>query len=372
MSEIWNHLVLVAGLLLLSGFFSGSETALFSLSRAKRQKLAASGDPTSKLILQLLKQPRRLIATILVGNELVNISLGAVAARLGEEKLTMFGHVTAQILTTLAVLPLILLVGEITPKSIALKVSEHWARWAVRPIALFAWIAAPMRWLVRGISEVVLVILRARPPTRDDALREQEFRALVDVGSEEGELKATERRLIHNVFEFGDKTVAEVMTPGTKMFALSYDLPMARLVAEVTRQRFSRIPIYRGPRDNIVGILLAKDLVGYSHGQWRVARTLGDLLHPPFYVPKTTKLDHIFRQMQRRKTHLALVVDEYGRTVGLVTMEDLLHELFGALVDEKAPSASGERASDGKDIKEEVGGQSSETPPGPPEGGPLS
>jgi putative hemolysin len=329
------RLALLAALLLLAGFFSGSETALFSLSRAKRQKLAAAGDSTGRLILRLLSKPRRLIATILVGNELVNISLSAVATTLGGHTFGRFGRPVTEILTTLAILPVLLLFGEITPKSIAIKTSEGWSRLAGPPIALFAWIAAPLRWLVQGASSVLLYAIGSRPPARDEGLKEEEFRALVDVGSEEGELEATERQLIHNVFEFGDKTVAQVMTPASRMFALPFDLPMARIVEEVTRQRFSRIPIYRVRRDNIVGVVMAKDLVGYARGQWRGARTLGDLLHQPFYVPKTTKLDRLFRQMQGRKTHLALVVDEYGRTIGVVTMEDLLEELFGAIVDEK-------------------------------------
>jgi putative hemolysin len=339
MRDAPTRLILLGLLILVSAFFSGSETALFSMSRAKRQKLAATGDPTSRLILRLLAKPRRLIATILVGNELVNISAGAVAAGLGEQTLGQFGRTAAEVLTTLLLLPFVLLVGEITPKSIAVKASEGWARIAARPIALFAWVCAPLRWLVRGLSEVLLLLLGGRPPQSDEGLREEEFRALVDVGSEEGELAQTERQLIHNVFEFGDKTVAQVMTPAAKLFALSYDLPMARLVEEVVRQRFSRIPVYRGRRDNIVGVLLAKDLVGYARGQWRGARTLGDLLRPPFYVPKTTKLDRLFRQMQRRKTHMALVVDEYGRTIGVVTMEDLLEELFGAIAEPAGASA---------------------------------
>jgi CBS domain containing-hemolysin-like protein len=347
-----QRIVLLCALILLSGFFSGSETALFSLSRAKRQKLAAGGDGTSRLILRLLGKPRRLIATILVGNELINVASGAVAARLGEDALGHHGLMTAEIVTTLCLLPIILLVAEITPKSIALKTGEMWSRVAARPIALFAWIAAPLRLLVQGISSVLLFLVRARPPARDEGLKEEEFRALVDVGSEEGELERTERQLIHNVFEFGDKTVAQVMTPSGKMFALSYDLPMARLVEEVTRQKYSRIPIYRGRRDNIVGVLLAKDLVGYARGLWRGARTLGDLLRQPFYVPKTTKLDRLFRQMQGRKTHLALVVDEYGRTVGVVTMEDLLEELFGEIADEKDLSLPREKADLTPPVKE--------------------
>src|SRR5262245_40655527 len=295
-----QRLILLGALLFLSGFFSGSETALFSLSRAKRQKLAAANDGTSRRILRLLGKPRRLIATILVGNELVNISSGAVAARLGEDVFSRYGLLPAEIITTLCLLPIILLVGEITPKSIALKIGESWAGVAARPSALFAWIVSALRLLVQGLSSMLLFLVRARPPARDEGLKEEEFRALVDVGSEEGELEQTERQLIHNVFEFGDKTVAQVMTPSPKIFAVSYDLPMARLVQEVTRQRVSRIPVYRGRKDNIVGVLLAKDLVGYARGHWRSVRTLGDLLRAPFYVPKSTKLDRLFRQMQRR------------------------------------------------------------------------
>jgi putative hemolysin len=352
------RLVLLGALVLVSAFFSGSETAVFSLSRAKRQKLAASDKPTDRRILNLLAKPRRLIATILVGNELVNIAAGAVATRLGERHFGGYGKIAAEVITTLLLLPLVLLIGEITPKSIALKVSEQWASVAARPIALFAWIIAPLRWLVRGLSEFFLWILRARPPARDEGLREEEFRALVDVGSEEGELEATERRLIHNVFEFGDKTVAQVMTPAERIFALSYGLPMARLVDLVMQQRVSRIPIYRGRRDNVVGVLMAKDLIGYSRGLWRGA-TLGQLLRPPFYVPKTTKLDRLFRQMQRRKTHLALVVDEYGRTVGLVTMDDLLGELFSAIAEDQPAAPPPARAAEGS-------GPQPDTDPGTP------
>src|SRR5262249_56798230 len=170
------------------------------------------------------------------------------------------------------------------------------------------------------------------------AIDEAEFRALVDVGSEEGTLEAAERRLIHNVFAFGDRTVAEIMTPVKKVVSLSYDLPIARLVAEVARAGFSRIPIHRGRKEDIIGILFAKDLVGTSTGRLK-GRSVKDLLHPPMYVPKTTKCDRLFREFQRKRTHLALVVDEYGRLVGLGTMGDLLIALFGT-----PPAPAGEAA----------------------------
>jgi putative hemolysin len=164
-----------------------------------------------------------------------------------------------------------------------------------------------------------------------------------------------ERRLIHNVFEFGDTTVGKVMTPADKVFALPYEMPLGRMVESVAHERYSRVPIFRTVRPtgrlarkspaNIewVGILMAKDLVGYASGRLE-GHTIQDLLHPPLFVPRTTKCDHLFREFQRRKTHLALVVDEYGRLAGLVTMEDLLEELFGEIADEKETRTPGSEA----------------------------
>jgi putative hemolysin len=173
-----------------------------------------------------------------------------------------------------------------------------------------------------------------------------------------GELQVAERRLIHNVFEFGDTTVGKVMSPADKVFALPYEMPLGRMVEAVSAERYSRVPIYRALRSSgrggkgkagtgevkpaameVIGILLAKDLVGYATGSLE-GHTIQELLHPPLFVPRTTKCDTLFREFQRRKTHLALVVDEYGRLAGLVTMEDLLEELFGEIADEKEGRAT--------------------------------
>jgi putative hemolysin len=220
---------------------------------------------------------------------------------------------------------------------------------------VFYHVITPVRMIVNGVAGAFLFVLGARTPTRTEGMREEEFRALVDVGSETGELQVAERRLIHNVFEFGDTTVGKVMTPADKVFALPYEMPLGRMVESVAHERYSRVPIFRTVRPtgrlarkspaNIewVGILMAKDLVGYASGRLE-GHTIQDLLHPPLFVPRTTKCDHLFREFQRRKTHLALVVDEYGRLAGLVTMEDLLEELFGEIADEKETRTPGSEA----------------------------
>ena len=158
-----------------------------------------------------------------------------------------------------------------------------------------------------------------------------------------------ERRLIHNVFEFGDTTVGKVMTPADKVFALPYEMPLGRMVEAISAERYSRVPIFKTPKASargsdgkrpargameVVGILLAKDLTGYYWAALE-GHTVQDLLHPVLFVPRTTKCDQLFREFQRKRTHVALVVDEYGRLAGLVTMEDLLEELFGEIADEK-------------------------------------
>ena len=335
LSPLVPRLLLMAGLLAGSGFFAGSETSLFSLSRVQRERLARSGRGADRGIVKLLSDPRRLIATILIGNELINITFSSLATGVVEHLFPGCGRVGVILLTTALAVPVILIFGEITPKSIALAIAERWARVASYLLRGFAFIATPVRVIVNGVAGGIVRLLGGgakAPPPR--ALGEAEFKALVDAGSEEGTLEAAERRLIHNVFAFGDRSVADIMTPARKVFSLSFDLPLARLAQEVVRAGFSRVPVYRRRREEIVGLLFAKDLVGLAGGRL-AGRTLKDLLRPPVYVPKTTKSDRLFREFQRRRTHLALVVDEYGRLVGLVTMEDLLEELFGEIRDEK-------------------------------------
>jgi putative hemolysin len=338
-------------LLCASAFFAGSETALFSLSRVARETMEARDDKVSKRIVAMLAQPRRLIVTIILCNELINISASSLAGTMSARLLPAQREFFQVALATAVMLPLILFFGEMMPKSIALRAGERWARIVSLPMSLLARLVAPVRFILQSVASGVLSMFGARPMKLEEGLREEEFRALVDVGSEEGELQVAERRLIHNVFEFGDTTVGKVMTPAEKVFALPYEMPLGRMVSIIAAERYSRVPIYRqgksrsdgkrgaaGPNPRgameVVGVLLAKDLVGYAWGHLE-GHTVQDLLHPVLFVPRTTKCDQLFREFQRKRTHIALVVDEYGRLAGLVTMEDLLEELFGEIADEK-------------------------------------
>lgn len=344
------HALFVLPLLLFAGFFSGTETALLSLSMAQREAMRQAvqqpgGDRSARRVLWLLSNPRRLITTIILGNELTNILLSEVMTDTVNQlfhylpsrllaRLPASQDVIVAVTATLITVPVLVSIGELIPKTIGIKLNERWARVVSGPTLGLTWILALPRWIVSAVSSAVLFLLgqRVRHSETPHVLSEKQFRTLVDLGSAEGEIQHTEAQLIHNVLDFGDLTVREVMTPAQKVFSLPYDLPLGRAIEAVTRQRYSRVPVYRGRRDNIVGILFAKDMVGVAAGaSWR--GKLADLLHPPLFVPRRAKAERVFREFQRRKTHMALVVDEYGRLAGVVTMEDLLDWLFGDIAE---------------------------------------
>jgi CBS domain containing-hemolysin-like protein len=327
---------LAALCVLIAGFCSGTEVALFSLRRIEREQLARSTARRDRRVIGLLERPRRLISTVLVGHEACAAVL-AVLSVVVIDRMRPQGSPWAMAGLALAVtLPLVVLFGEVTAKTLAAKVPLAWSRGAALPLYLLMGLVTPLRMIIGGLAELVLRPLgttaRTRP-VRD--LSEQEFRSLVDAGSAQGEVDARERRLIHRVFEFSDKNVGNVMTPRDRIFGLSYDLPMQRLVKELAQRGFSRVPIYQKSLDNVRGIVNAKDLVRAATGQ-TITKPLNDLLHEPLFVPRTTPVKRLFLTFKQKKVHMAIVVSEYGKVLGLVTMDDLLALIFGVLRDERA------------------------------------
>lgn len=325
---------LIIALLAFSAFFSGSEASLFSLGKWRLKQLEEKGHPQASGISSLLAQPRRLIISLLIGNELVNVAVSALSASVF---ISLLGD-SSKWLSIAVITPLLLIVGEITPKLIAVKSPVRFSSWVARPLGLFVCLVAPLRWVFKGVSEVIISLLGVSVTAQANIIREDEFRTLVDVGEKEGVLEASERELIENVFEFGDTTVADLMTPRVDIFSLSSDLTLEDILEEIQHHPFSRIPIYQGNReDNIIGILYAKDLLNLekSRNQWGDKDNLQRFLRPPYFIPWSKKALELFQDFQKKKVHLAIVVDEYGGIVGLITMEDLLQTLFGEIEDER-------------------------------------
>ena len=316
--------------LLLSGFFSSSEAALFSLSSLHLHKMREERFPFLSRVERLLETPRRLLVTIIAGNEIVNVVLSATAAAFF---IRLFGERSEWI--AVAVLgPVLVLFGEAIPKIFGKTYSMQISSLVAPFMGLLQRAEFPLVWLLEKISGFILGPLRAREPAEGEALMEDEFRSLVDAGHKEGILETGQRDLIHRVFDLADTPVSDIMTPRVDMFSLPLSTSPQALHREIVEQGYSRIPLYRTGPDDIVGILYARDLLGLM-GEGKTPASVEALLRKPYFVPEERGADQVLRDFQKRNMHMAVVVDEYGGISGLVTMEDILEALFGDIYDER-------------------------------------
>jgi putative hemolysin len=284
------------------------------------------GGVLGRLIASMLQRPTQLVVTFLVGHVIVTVALSITATSFA---LILYGD-GGQYLAIIGTAILLLLFGEVTPKSLAVRYPERVARLVAWPLQAFVYAITPLRWGLRKLVDAIMGQHAKRPVALNTA---EEYRTLVEISEDEGIIDQDERNLIQRVFEFGGHRVFEILTPRTDIFALEVSEPLATALPKVKDNRFSRIPVYEGTIDQIIGILYAKDLLPYSrHPELEVK--LRDLLHPVFFVPESKRIDDLLREFQRNKVHMAIVVDEYGGVSGLVTMEDALEELVGEIVDE--------------------------------------
>jgi CBS domain containing-hemolysin-like protein len=333
-------------LLLCSGFFSGSETSLFSLGRVERYRIREEKKTfVSRCLQELVERPRRVILSILIGNELVNITISALGASLTDDAVLAWASpalLDLILLKTLAAtaicFPLLLVFGEITPKTLALYNPRRFARLSAIPLRFFYSLIAPVRWFLVGLASGIVRLTLGESPRGDAPITEEEFRNLVDLSKKGGVLWESEHEFIHNIFDFGDTRVSEVMTPRTDMFCLQIGHSPEEILQAFEQKPYSRVPVYEKDKDDIVGILYCKDLLGLPSDvaqgkEW----DLRSFLRKPYFIPKTKNASDLFREFRFNRVHLAIVVDEYGGVAGLVTMEDLLEELFGEILDEYDP-----------------------------------
>jgi len=352
-ASLWAPVLVKAlglcALLFLSACFSCSEAALFSLGKLKLVRIQHDGrHKAHRHIAELLREPGRLLVTILIGNELVNIICSTLTASLAD---TVFGQVasggtprnvvTETVITTAFLVPVLFLFGDYTPKTFAVRDPERFARLLAPPLASFSRIVAPVRWLMESLAGVIIRATLGASPGEQGLLSQSDLRTLVDVGRQEGQIAESERKFIHNIFDFGDTKVSELMTPRTDMLCLNVEQTWDEVLEAISRHRFSRLPVYEGDKDNIVGVLYAKDLLALDPEAIRTQGfALRSVLRKPYFIPHSKKADDLFREFQFHRVHMAIVVDEYGGVAGLVTMEDLLEELFGEILDEYEPGQS--------------------------------
>lgn len=328
----------------LSAFFAGAETALVSLGRIDLQRMRESGDRRAGVIRALKAQTSRLLATILIGQNLFNSAASALATAIATAWIgETWGVPTAILFSTVA----LFVFGEMTPKAIGAASPVAISRAVAIPIAALMKVLSPVATLVVTLTTRALRLLGV-PETRP-SLTEEEMKSVINLGADEGVIHAEERKLLHKVIEFGDRTVRDIMVPRTRVVALPEEAKFADVSAVLREHKLSRLPVYRGALDNVVGILHAKDLFDLTDVEEKDF-SLARYLDPPFLVPEFKRAEDLFREMRRKGTHMAVVVDEFGGTAGIVTIEDAIEELLGPIQDEfdeeETPGfvAAGERA----------------------------
>ena len=313
-----------------SSFFSGSETALFSLSRLDLQNLRHQKDPSSETLHALLDQPRRLIISLLCGNELVNI---AAAVNMAGILTILYANPDKVFWINIFVMvPLLLLIGEITPKTIAVSQPVWFSRGISRPLTSWVKLITPLRTIIRSIADRVTTLFVGDAKARENILHVDEFRSLVEDVAEEGVLDATERALISNLLEAGDTEVVEIMTPRTQTLFMNIETPVSQAITEFKQHRHARIPVYEGQRDNLVGFLHAERMVNLVLDNDDLSKLhLKDIIHPTVVVPLTKKVDEMFEFFQKHNVRAAVILNEFGGMEGFITMSDVLTFIFGPL-----------------------------------------
>ncbi|MGH7325325.1 MAG: hemolysin family protein [Candidatus Rokuibacteriota bacterium] len=311
-----------------SAILTGAEAAYFSLGRARLRRLASAerGDASRT---RLIERPHDLLVTLLVGITLINIGAAALAATLAEQ---VFDARWGLLAETIAMILILTTFGEVLPMTVAVKYPEGFLAVARWPVDWLGRLLAPVRVGLAALSDLIVRII-GRDRAAQPELTEEELRTLVDVGASEGVVEREEREMIHKVFELEDTFVRSIMVPRTDMFCLDVATPVGDILPALRENLHSRVPVYEGSIDVIVGILYTKDLLPYLHGL-AADFDLRVHLHPPYFVPETKRADALLQEFQAKKLHLAIVVDEYGGTAGLVTLEDLIEELVGEIADE--------------------------------------
>ncbi len=340
------EIIVLVVLIVLNAFFAASEIALISLNDNKVKTMADEGHPKMKLLQALLAEPSRFLATIQIGITLAGFMASAFAAekfasQLVDLLLQQGVPLSQALLSTLSVALITLILsyftlvfGELVPKRLAMRKAEPIAMFAARPLTILSAITAPFVKLLTGSTNLVVRLFGVDPHEQDEQVTEEEIRMMVDLGKERGTIQESEKIMINNVFEFDNKTVSEIMTHRTHIVGIPLHYSLQQLVELIQSERFTRFPVYEDRIDNIIGLLHAKDILPFIADCDGKQFDLKSVIRKPLFIPSSLKTDEAFRDMQKRKLHMAIVLDEYGGTAGIVTIEDLIEEIVGNIFDE--------------------------------------
>jgi CBS domain containing-hemolysin-like protein len=325
----WTYIALLV-LLGISALLSAAETALLAANRGRLQQLDEAGDRRARTVRRLLEEPGRLLTTLLAGDNIVNVAATVLATSV---IIAVFGWPRGVPYAIVGIVLMILIFGEIVPKTIAAKYADRFSLALARPLAALSTILSPVVGILSALGSIVVRPFGGRVNLTSPLVTEEEIRELVKVGEEEGVIEEAEREMIHSIFEFGDTVAREVMVPRIDMVCVADTETVSGALRLIRTEQHSRLPVYHGTIDQIVGIVHVKDLMSAVQ-DGRSEAPVKDAARPAYFIPESKPLDSLLREMRRRKTQMAIVVDEYGGTAGLVTTEDLLEEIVGPILDE--------------------------------------
>jgi putative hemolysin len=325
----WIELLIIVIALVLAALAASAETSLTSISRVRLRQLVEQKVPQAILIDRLHRNPNGYLSTILIVNTVAIIVASSAATLLA---INLYHEHVAEWLVSLVLSLVVLVFCEITPKTLSLQRAERVALRLARIVAAATWVMRPIVFVLTGLTRLILLMVGERTQVRGPFVTEEELKLLVSVGEEEGVIEEEEREMIHGIFEMGDMRVREVMVPRTDLVAIEANQPVEKAVELVTKHGHTRIPLYEGNLDHIVGVLYAKDLLrAVVRGE---PKTLREIARKPYFTPESNLVQDVLRDLRKNRVHMAIVVDEYGGTAGAVTIEDIIEEIVGPIQDE--------------------------------------
>ncbi|WP_279380166.1 hemolysin family protein [Sporosalibacterium faouarense] len=338
--------LLIALLILINAFFAASEIAIVSVKRNRIDYLANTGNKKAKILMTLIKEPSRFLATIQVGITFAGFLASASAAVSISEVLSnlldkfnipiiqAYSSQISIVVVTILLSFITLVVGELLPKRLALDNTEKIALFTVTPIQMFSKVMKPFIFILTSSTNFLAKILGSKTDNAEEKVTEEEIRMMVHVGEETGVIKETETEMIDSIFKFDDTLVREVMTPKKDVFALNINFSKEVFLNKLMENHYSRIPVYDEDIDNIIGILYLKDLFYKTGNSEFQKEDIDGILRPAYFVPESKNIDVLFRELQLKQQHMAIIIDEYGSVAGIVTIEDLLEQIVGEIDDE--------------------------------------
>lgn len=331
-SVLLVQLVVLVILLMGSAFFSASETALMSISKIDARHMVDQNIKNAKIVSKLVEDPNKLLGAILVGNNIVNIGASSLATVVATGIFGTDGAGLAAAIATGVMTLLVLIFGEITPKSLSTQKSQEVACFVARPISLVVLIFNPVVKVLMFISNLIIRLFGGKIDTSKPFITTDELKTIVTVSHEEGVLEEEEKEMIYNVFGFGDSYTKDVMIPRTDMIAVDVNATYDEIIELYKQEQFSRMPVYQESHDNIIGVIYMKDLLLKQFDPKDFV--ISDFLRDVYFVHEFKRIDELFKEMRSKKIGMAIVVDEYGGTSGIVTLEDLIEEIVGDIDDE--------------------------------------